>query len=182
MAEKNFAMLSEIVERIRSERPTSQVPGFDPKNGNEQASFLFLLEAPGPKAVKTGLISYDNPDLTASNFRNQLQAAGIGPEKIALWNIVPWYLGNSDKSRIRGAAWSDISGCLSYLPHVISCMPNLRCIVLVGAAARRAHVYLSGITTARILSCHHPSPKVMNNNPKAAEENIAVFRFMQQFA
>src|SRR5579864_5287486 len=106
-------MLSTIVEQIRTEqRLSSEIPGFDPENGNESAKFLFLLEAPGSQAVKTGFISFDNPDRTASNLREQLLQAGIQREEIALWNVVPWYLGNSDKSRIRGAAWSDISKCL----------------------------------------------------------------------
>ena len=168
-----------IVEQIRSEKHLQrEVPGFDPQNGNERARFLFLLEAPGPKAVKTGRVSLDNPDQTAKNFRLQLERAGIERKDIAIWNVVPWYLGNSNRTRIRGAMSADVRDGLSYLKSVVDCMLDLECIVLVGGAARQAHIFLSQHTTARILSCHHPSPKVMNAMPAAAEENILIFRFM----
>jgi uracil-DNA glycosylase len=167
-----------LVERIRAEQLGREVPGFDPLNGNERARFLFVLEAPGPKAVKTGVISFDNPDQTAKNFRTQLQQAGITRNEIALWNVVPWYLGNEAGTRIRGAKTSDVKLGLDYLATVVAAMPALQCIVLVGGAARQAHIHLSHQTTARILSCHHPSPKVQNTARGAAEENVSVFRFM----
>lgn len=62
---------ADLVNRVRIENNlTREVPGFDPKNGNEQAKYLFLLEAPGPKAIQSGLISFDNEDPSARNFRN----------------------------------------------------------------------------------------------------------------
>lgn len=80
----------QLVEEIRSERGLErEAPGFDLANGNERAKFLFLLEAAGPKAVETGIISFDNPDLTARNLRDQLAAAGIVWSEIALWNVIP---------------------------------------------------------------------------------------------
>lgn len=174
----NFA---DLVNRIRSERNlTREVPGFDQQNGNEQAEYLFLLEAPGAKAVKAGQISFDNPDPTALNLRRQLEAAGITREEIALWNTVPWYIGNEKGTSIRAANGSDIQAGIEYLKPLVTAMPNLCCIVLVGGAARRAHVFLSHVTTARIVSCHHTSGKVMNSNRDAAKENIEVFRFIKE--
>lgn len=170
----------ELVNRIRKEQGLGcEVPGFDPDNGNEQAHYLFLLEAPGPKAVQTGKVSLTNPDPTASNLRQQLYRAGIGAEAIAVWNVVPWYLGNQQRKRIRGATSGDIQAGLKYTSLVVAAMPRLKCIVLVGAAARKAHVYLSQVTTVRILSCHHPSAQALNANPAADEENVAVFNFMK---
>lgn len=175
--------LSDLVSRIRNEQSlTVEVPAFDPQNGNERARFLFVLEAPGPKAVQTGYISFDNPDRTASNFRAQLQAAGVERSDIAVWNIVPWYLGNLDRTQIRAATAQDVKRGLSYLSDVIDALPALRCIVLVGGAARQAHVHLSHTTDVRILSCHHPSPKVQNTNAAAVDENVAVFRHMLSLA
>lgn len=172
---------TELVNRIRYEQNlTYEVPGFDSQNGNESAEFLFLLEAPGPKAVKTGQISFDNPDPTARNFRNQLETAGITREKIALWNTVPWYIGNNEGTSIRAANHADVLAGIQYLEPLIAAMPKLRCIILVGGAARRAHIFLSSITSARIVSCHHTSARVMNSNPDAVEENLKVFRFIQQ--
>ncbi|WP_093288681.1 uracil-DNA glycosylase [Solimonas aquatica] len=176
---KSFA---EIVEKIRTERglPKEKVPAFDPRNGNESAIFLFLLEAPGAGAVTSGIVSFENHDQTAKEFQRQLAAAGISREQIAIWNTVPWYVGSEGIERIRAAQGSDIQAGLQYLEPVIRAMPNLRYIVLMGGAARRAHVFLSRITTARIVSCHHTSPKVSANNKLARDENIAVLRFISQ--
>ena len=172
---------SEIVSLIREEQALgSEVPGFDPENGNEQARYLFLLEAPGPKAVQTGRVSLNNPDPTARNFQRQLRQAGIGAEDIAIWNVVPWYLGVEGRARIRGASAVDVRQGLKYLEALVAAMPNLQCIVLVGGAARKAHVFLSQVSTARILSCHHPSAQALNANPVADEENVAVLRFMRE--
>ena len=172
--------LSSFVLQIRAERRLwSEVPGFDPKNGNEQAKYLLVLEAPGPKAVKSGYVTFDNPDLTAANLKAQLEAAGVNRGDIAVWNVVPWYLGNEDQTRIRAAEREDVALGIAYLLRLVRLLPNLRCIVLVGAAARKAHVSLSAATTARILSCHHTSPRVMKPASSAANENIAVLKRMQ---
>jgi uracil-DNA glycosylase len=174
---------SDLVNRIRTDRNlTRDVPSFDPENGNESAKFLFLLEAPGPKAVDSdrGMVSFNNPDATARNLRSQLEKAGIGREEIALWNIVPWFIGNNKGTSIRAANGSDIEAGIKYLEPLVLAMQNLRCVILVGAVARRAHVFLSHTTTAHIVSCHHTSAKVQNSNRKAAEENIEVFRFIKR--
>lgn len=47
-------MFTETVEKIRLIKGTKNVPGFDPNNGNENAQYLFLLEAPGQGSVKSG--------------------------------------------------------------------------------------------------------------------------------
>lgn len=79
---------TDLVHQIRTERNlTTEVPGFDPINGNERAKYLFLLEAPGPRSLQTGHISFDNPDPSAKNLREQLAAAGIDRKDIALWNV-----------------------------------------------------------------------------------------------
>jgi uracil-DNA glycosylase len=173
-------MFAELVELIRTDRRlTKEVPGFDPKNGNEKAKYLFLLEAPGPKAVESGRISFENPDPSAKQFGEQLAAADISRIEIAIWNIVPWYIGSSDGSAIRAANGEDVRDGMKYLPLLLDAMPNLKCIILVGGAARRAHIFLSRLTTARIVSCHHPSMRVVNSNPKAPEENIELLRFLK---
>lgn len=171
---------AELVDQIRKEQGLGcEVPGFDPENGGEQARYLFLLEAPGPTAVQTGYVSLNNPDPTARNFQRQLRVAGIGKEEIAVWNVVPWYLGDERRRKIRGANSTDIRAGRKYLKSLVTAMPGLQSIVLVGGAARKAHVFLSRVTTARILSCHHPSAQALNANPGAEEENVAVFQFMK---
>jgi uracil-DNA glycosylase len=156
-----------------------EVPDFDHLNGNDLAKYLFVLEAPGPKAIKAGHISFDNPDQTARNLKEQLANAGIERRDIAIWNVVPWYVGNEDRSKIRAVKGHEVSKGIEHLLKLLKLLPNLECVVLVGTAARRAHVALSAATTARILSCHHPSPRAMNLLPTAAVENAAVFQFMR---
>jgi len=173
--------LSSFVQEIRAEQSlSSEVPDFDPKNGNESAKYLLVLEAPGPKAVKSGYVTFDNPDLTAANLRSQLEAAEVNRSEIAVWNMVPWYIGNEQKTRIRAATGDDVAASLKYLLKLVELLPNLRCVVLVGGVARKAHVALSAATTARILSCHHTSPRVIKLGCLAAAENIAVFKTMQR--
>jgi uracil-DNA glycosylase len=172
--------LEQFVSKIRSDLGSPEaVPGFDPMNGNEQAKFLFLLEAPGPQALKTGKISFDNPDPSARNFKRQLEEAGVQRGEIAIWNIVPWYLGTPDRASIRAATGEDVRRGMAYLPQLLAALPRLEAIVLVGSAARKAHVFLSTITRARILACHHTSARAQQANARAATENVAVFRMLQ---
>lgn len=169
-----------LVSKIRSDLGSPEaVPGFDPLNGNEQAKFLFLLEAPGPQALKTGKISFDNPDPSARNFKQQLEEAGVQRGEIAVWNIVPWYLGSPDHASIRAATGEDVRRGMAYLPPLLAALPRLEAIVLVGSAARKAHVFLSTITRARILTCHHTSARAQQGNARAAIENVAVFRMLR---
>ena len=152
--------LAVFVDRVRSERQLGrEVPDFDPNNGNETAKYLFVLEAPGPKAVETGFVSFDNPDQTAKNFRDQLEKAQISRSDMVVWNIVPWYVGNAEKTQIRAVQRNEVSVGSAYLRQLLKLLPNLRCIVLIGGAARRAHVPLSSATAVRIISCHHPLAK-----------------------
>lgn len=171
--------LDDLIERIRRDRKLDkEIPGFDPKNGNEVAKYLLLLEAPGPKAIESRVVSFDNKDQTAANLKEQLTKAGIDRSDIVVWNIVPWYLGEDDMKKIRSAKSGDITQCLNYLGDLVRILKNIQCIVLMGSAARKAHVYLSYTTDVRILSCHHPSPRVKNFSPTSFDENVAVFKAM----
>ena len=125
------------------------------------------------------MISFDNPDPTAINFRNQLSGAGITRDEIAIWNIVPWYIGNDAGNGIRTATAADVQQGIKYLEPLIVAMSNLRCVVLVGSAARRAHMHLSRITTARIVTCHHPSARAHARNQQATNENIELFCYLK---
>ncbi|AFK62772.1 uracil-DNA glycosylase superfamily protein [Advenella kashmirensis WT001] len=173
-------MFTETVEKIRLIKGTKNVPGFDPNNGNENAQYLFLLEAPGQGSVKSGYISFDNNDATARNLSAQLATAGVNRSEIAIWNTVPWYLGEVDFSKIRSPKPSEIIEAQDYLMEVIDRMPALKCIVLVGAQARRLHLFLSTRVSVRIITCHHTSIQVANRNSTAAQQNIEIFQMMQK--
>jgi len=61
--------LRDFVESLRNEMgPEYEIPHFDPLDGGINAQVLFLLEAPGSKAVASGFVSRHNPDETAKNF------------------------------------------------------------------------------------------------------------------
>lgn len=155
------------------------VPSFDPENGNLSAKYLLILEAPGPKAIATGIISLSNDDPTARNLKRQLDAAGVRPRDIAVWNIVPWFVSHSAKRTIRAVTRDEVIEGSDYLLKLASMMPMLKCIVLIGKAASSAHIYLSARTGSRLLACHHPSQRWLNRRPQCKQENIEVFKRMQ---
>lgn len=71
--EPHVAPLNALVRRIRLQH--AGVPFFDPEAGGVNARILFLLEAPGPKAVD--FVSLDNNDQTAENMLRLLVESGI---------------------------------------------------------------------------------------------------------
>jgi uracil-DNA glycosylase len=172
----NTAILDAFVEDLRSKRQDPRdVPGFDPTNGNINAKVLLVLEAPGPRAVKSKRVSIENEDPTARNLKKLLTKTDLKPEDLIIWNVVPWYCGNDEKTKIVPPSSKDLTAGIGFLCQLIGLLPNLKSVVLVGGTARKAHVRLSATTDARILSCHHMSQRVYNSNSAAAEENEAVF-------
>ncbi|MDQ3812617.1 MAG: N-acetyltransferase, partial [Armatimonadota bacterium] len=117
--------LIEYWERVRLEQPDKKIPCFDPCDGGINARALFLLEAPGPKAVDTGFISRNNPDPTAKNLCDLLGEAGIARCDTLIWNIVPWYVGEGDGSRIRPVNKQDIQQAVPYLKGLIDLLKRL---------------------------------------------------------
>jgi uracil-DNA glycosylase len=154
--------LSGFVERIRADGHP-EVPYFDPLDGGVEAECLFVLEAPGPKAVFSGFVSRNNPDETAKNWFTLNAAAGIDRQRTAIWNIVPWYLG--DGSQIRSATAADITQGVSYLMQVIEMLSSVRIIGLVGRAAAKARGQISDRhPKLRIVNVPHPSPTFINRS------------------
>ena len=150
-----------------------QIPFFDPLDGGVKASILFLLEAPGPKAIKSGFVSRDNPDNTAKNFRelNEGAADGFGINRTCtvLWNIVPWYLG--DGKRIHAATRSDRELAKPRLVQLLSLLDKLRIIVLVGRNAQRVEVEVCAIKPkVKFFKMPHPSPVNLNTRPEEREK------------
>ena len=79
--EPHIAPLTAFVETLRAQvGPHVSIPNFDPWDGGIDAEILYLLEAPGPKAVLSGFISRNNPDETAKNFF-ELNAEAKVPRK-----------------------------------------------------------------------------------------------------
>jgi uracil-DNA glycosylase len=162
--EKHIAPLTEFVHQMRIDKGNQyQIPYFDPLDGGINSSMLFLLEAPGPNAVKSGFISRNNPDETAKNIFQILIEIGIPRSKTTLWNIVPWYIGNGQK--IRPANTQDIFQGWSYFTKLMQLLPNVDTVVLVGIKAQKIqHRVNEKYKEIKTIECYHPSPMFINHN------------------
>jgi len=158
-----------FVDRVRAQWPDRKVPAFDPKDGGAAAKVLFLLEAPGPRAVKSGLISRNNPDQTARAFNELLAEASIFPAETLLWNVVPWYIGNPELTKIRPARVADLKQAEPHLAELLGLLQALRAVVLVGRKARhksvRTLIERKAGGRIEVFECYHPSPLVLNGRP-----------------
>src|SRR5713101_2816922 len=137
LREPHIAPLTAFVDTLRAEMGSDyRIPYFDPWDGGVAAEVLYLLEAPGAKAVVSGFISRNSPDETAKNFFQLNQQSGISRKRTITWNIVPWYIGSV--LRIRPANSDDIEVGIRPLSSLLDLLPKLRAIVLIGANAPRS--------------------------------------------
>lgn len=150
-----------------------EVPFFDPCDGGTNAQALFLLEAPGRKAMGSRFISRNNPDPSAKMMFMTLARAGIPRQTTLLWNVVPWYVGNH--TAIRAVTPDDIAASLSFLKELIDLLPNLKAVVLVGKKAQRVELHVAKLTVCRVFRSPHPSQRVMNRWPEQRAEMIKTF-------
>ena len=171
---QRFAMLNQprirnltsLVKEIRHQEGLAQeVPYFDPMDGGSNARALFLLEAPGPKAVQSGFVSRNNPDETAKNMFLALRDADLTRNDTVLWNIVPWYLGSG--SKIQPARARDVEDGKAYVPRLLEMLPRLKVIALVGRKAQGIRAWLESGTNHgfKVLEVPHPSPLFVNRLP-----------------
>jgi len=154
--------------------PECELPCFDPCDGGVDARVLFLLEAPGRKAVGSGFISRNNPDSSAKTMNELLSEAGIHRHKTLLWNIVPWYVGNG--KQIRPVNQRDKRRAMPFLADLFHLLPRLRAVVLVGRPAQSARGEIQKLVDLPIYECWHPSPLALNGRPHRRSEMLAVFR------
>lgn len=163
LREPHIEPLTAFVERLREEAgPGASIPYFDPWDGGIAATTLFLLEAPGAKAVGSGFVSRNNPDQTAKNFFQLCTAAGLPRKSAVAWNVVPWYIGTG--TRIRAATPKDLEAGLRPLPRLLALLPNLQAVVLLGRKAEAAARHLPHGAYS-VFKCPHPSPLYVNNAP-----------------
>jgi uracil-DNA glycosylase len=176
LGERHIAPLTEFVTQLRAEiEGVGDVPDFDPWDGGVDAECLFLLEAPGAKAVVSGFISRNNPDQTAKNFPELNQEAGVPRARTVTWNIVPWYIGT--KTRIRAARTDDIALGLPPFQRLLQLLPRLRIVVLIGRKAERARPLIERVRPdLNILVSPHPSPLFVNNAPGNRERILVILR------
>lgn len=170
LTEQHIAPLSGFVQQLRAKVTNGFIPEFDPWDGGIDAEVLYLLEAPGPKAVLSGFISRNNPDETAKNFFELNIEAGIPRKRTICWNAVPWYIGSGTK--IRSAKSDDLNDGLLPLFTLLNLLPKLRAVVLVGRKAEYASKELQRIRPdLKIFQTPHPSPMYCNRAP-ANRQNI----------
>jgi uracil-DNA glycosylase len=137
---------------------------------------LFLAEAPGPKAVKSGFISRNNPDESAKNFFELNEEAKISRKQTLTWNIVPWYIGSG--KRIRPADDDDIkAGLISLEKLLTQILLKLKVVVLVGQKAQRGsnpiQLWRSDV---KVFSMWHPSPQCLNRYKNKRLEILNVLK------
>ncbi|MES2102450.1 MAG: uracil-DNA glycosylase [Pseudomonadota bacterium] len=176
LLDPHIVPLTAFVEELRTLRgATERIPNFDPWDGGVEAEILFLLEAPGRKAVESCFVSRNNPDETAKNFFELNAEAGIPRKRTVVWNIVPWYIGSGTK--IRPARRVDIDDGIQSLGYLLKLLPKLQAVVLVGRKAEHAGEDIVRINSR--LYVHrspHPSPLFINHAPENRERILKVLR------
>jgi uracil-DNA glycosylase len=185
ISEPHMKPLTEYLQQVRTTMGTEyEMPMFDPCDGGINARVLFLLEAPGPKAVDSAFISRNNPDPTAQNMCNFLANANIPRHDTLLWNIVPWYIGDKNtetgRSRIRSANRQDIVTALPYLETLIQLLPHLEIIVLAGGKAQSASKDIAKITSIMQINTCHASNLALNGKPERRAELATSFARIAQ--
>jgi uracil-DNA glycosylase len=169
--------LTLYVRRLRASRGGDEsIPWFDPTDAGIDAPILVLLEAPGRRATATqgsGFISADNDDPTAANAWQLYQDAGINRRSdIAVWNVIPWYIGTN--RAVRSWEKADLVEAGDALRALLRLLPRLRVVVLQGKAAQRAWD-LVGIEMP-VVRTPHPSPRNLNTRPQARAEILRGLR------
>jgi uracil-DNA glycosylase len=172
LSQPHIAPLSAFVQRLRQTAGHSEgVPEFDPMDGGVLAECLFLLEAPGGRAVGSGLVSRNNPDETAKNFFLLNEEAGLSRVRTVTWNVVPWYVGIG--KRIRAVTDADINASSHHLNELLHLLPALRAVVLVGRKAQRARPVFERLPPqCAVFECPHPSPLSLNGRPERHAEIV----------
>ena len=176
LGQPHVAPLTAFVAELRAERGISaNIPDFDPWDGGTEAELLFLLEAPGARAVASGFVSRNNPDETAKNFFELNREAGIPRRRTVMWNVVPWYIGTGTK--IRPAKPVDVGASEFALRRLLALLPRLRAVVLVGRAAENAMATIQDTCPqARVFVSPHPSPLFVNRKPGNRDRLLSVLR------
>lgn len=156
----HISPLAGYVSTLRN-RLELEVPDFDPLDGGVEARALFLFEKPGPMTSEegrtsrtgSGFISRDNDDPTAEATLTFMRQAGIPRTETVLWNTVPAWNGT------RQIAKEELLAGLACVDELVSLLPRLRVVVLVGKKAGKAKQHVKQLGCAVVTSTH-PSPLV----------------------
>ena len=101
----------------------------------------------------SGFISRNNNDPSAEATIAFMRQAGIPRKLTVSWNVIPWWNGTR---KVTGSELRDGIGCVREL---ISMLPRLSVVVMVGQKAAKAKPYLEN-TGLALFTSDHPSPLV----------------------
>ncbi len=168
--------LAQFVQRMREAKGSEYgIPDFDPLDGGAGAQVLYLLEAPGRRAVASGFISRNNPDETARNFFLLNAEAQIDRRQTVIWNAVPWYIGSETK--IRAARRDDVREADAWLAELLTLLTQLRVVAFVGQKALHAQGVVRRVRPdVAVMSTPHPSPLFINRAPGNRDRIMVVLR------
>lgn len=158
--------LSGYLEALRAAH--GAVPAPDPLDGGAEARLLLLLEAPGPRIVRTHLVSRDNPTGTAANLFRYLAEAGLPRRDTLIWNAVPWVI-HAPGAPNRAPTRAEVAAGLATLPRLLACLPRLRAVVLAGRVAGGAAPWFAAHRPdLALVAMPHPSPTYICTSPDVA--------------
>jgi hypothetical protein len=161
LRDPHIASLTAWAAKLR-ECGSVEVPDFDPFDGGVQAQVLFLFEKPGPMTASkggSGFISRNNDDPSAEATFDFMQRAGIPRRLTITWNVIPWWNGTR---KVTGQELREGVACVQEL---ITLLPMLRAVVLVGRNAAKAGPHLNE-TDLTLFTSAHPSPLVRAKYPE----------------
>lgn len=153
--------------------PDKVVLWFDPWDGGIEAQILMLLEAPGGKAVGSGFISMNNPDPSARFVHQTVEDVGLDRYKLVAWNVVPWYVGNEERSRIRAVNSEERTQGVRLLEGLLPLLPRLRVVLTLGTHAQDGwRTIASSHPTIVHVEGPHPSATNMNSRPQNRQKFV----------
>lgn len=163
--EPHVEPLSDFVRGLRAATGRA-VPWFDPLDGGAEARLLVLMEAPSRKGIENGFVSVDNPTPTGRRMRETFASAGIPRDHRVVWNVVPWYLGDSMKAR--NPTRAERRAGTDWLADLLPLLPSLRAVLTLGAPAREGWAALG--SPLPHIAAPHPSNTNLCARPWALEE------------
>lgn len=166
LTQQHILPLAQYVASLRKKHPDWEFQDFDPLDGGIHADILFLLEKPGPmtspkgKKQGSGFISRNNDDPTAEAVFDFMMRAGIPRNRTVLWNVIP---GWNETIKTTGL---EVRRGIEELCNLLSLLPKIRTVVLVGGKAKRALPSLKALRPdLRICTSAHPGRQVYRFNP-----------------
>ena len=177
LAEPHVRPLMALVHGLRARG--LEVPNVDPNDGGANATALFLLESPGPRAVTSYFVSRDNPDPSAKNLSVELDIAGFARAEVLLWNVVPHCV--STKEQNRNASPAQVREAIPDTQAFLDCLPALRVVVFCGRRAQRAQQLLRLRDTVTALSTFHPGA-MSYNHLRCREDIRATFKQAREWS